>query len=249
MSRAEQNQAKDQLNQQNQYAAGANTTAGNIYNTLFPQLQQNLTNPTANNPELASAGTQFQNEINNPIGLPSTSGYSTADKNAMTTASNQSLGGAVAGAVGQGNQTAARTRNAGGYATALDDAVRNAGRTQSQNALGVQEKSADLSAQQQAQDAQLRSQNVNAGLTGLENNANSISNIENSAMSGMEGLYGQNINELLGMMGMGPNTINAETNAGNNGWLQNTLGILGTAGQLGTGFGNLSNATGGFTKL
>jgi hypothetical protein len=263
MSRGAQQEAKQQLNQTNQYAAGANQQAGNIFNTLFPELQANASNPGASNPELASAGSQYQKEINNPMGLsdieglPTTSGYTPDQVNAMTTASNQSLGGGVGGAVGQGNLTAARTRNAGGYATALDDAVRSAGRQQSQNALGVQEDSAKLSAQQQqdnanlmaqqrATDAQLKSSNLNAGLSGLENNAMGLAGIQQNALSGMEGLYGQNINELMSMMGLGPNEINAETNAGNSGWLQNTLGTIGALGQLGSGIGGAAT---GISKL
>jgi hypothetical protein len=168
----------------------------------------------------------------------------------MTTASNQSLGGAVGGAVGQGNLQAARTRNGAGYATALDDAVRSAGRQQSQNTLGVQEDSAKL-AQQQSEDNdkmladqhttsdQLKSANRNAGLTGLENNATATAGVQQNALQGMEGLYGQNLQELMSMMGLGPQAINSEVNAGNSGWLQNTLGVLGAAGNLGSGAGTL----------
>src|SRR5579871_2376965 len=125
MSRGAQQEAKQQLNTQNQYASGANQQAGNIYNALFPQLQANATNPSASNPELATAGAKFLDEINNPQGLsdiqglPTTAGYTPDQLNAMTTASNQSLGGAVGGAVGQGNLQASRTNNAGGYTTAL----------------------------------------------------------------------------------------------------------------------------------
>jgi hypothetical protein len=238
MSRGAQQQAKQQLNQSNQYAAGANQQAGNIFNSLFPQLQTNATNPTANNPELAAAGAAYQNQINNPLGLTNITGFNPEEKAEMTTASNQSLGGAVGGAVGQGNLDAARTGNAGGYATALDDSVRNAGRTQSQNALGVQEDSAKLAQQQQETSDEMKSANVNTGEAGLESNAMGQASIEQNALSGMEGLYGQNINELMSMMGLGPNEINAETNAGNSGWLQNTLGVLNTVSGMGTGAGN-----------
>jgi hypothetical protein len=263
MSRGAQKDAHNQLQQQNQYASGANSQASSIFNTLFPQLNAEAINPTANNPELASAGKEFQSEIDSPLGLSdirglsNTAGYNQGQINDMTTASNQSLGGAVGGAVGQGNLMAARTHNAGGYATALDDSVRNAGRQQSQNALGVREDSAKLSAQQQQTNDQmladqrtksdeLKSANRNAGMTGLEGNALAQESIRQSALSGMEGLYGQNLNELMQMMGLGPQAVNSETNAGNSGWLQDTLGIVNTLGGLGSGIGNAAT---GVSKL
>jgi hypothetical protein len=266
MSRGAQKEAKQQLNTQNQYASGANSQAGSIFSTLFPQLQQEATDPTANNPELKSAGDQFQSEIDNPMGLSdirglsNTAGYTQGQINDMTTASNQALGGAVGGAVGQGNLEAARTHNGGGYATALDDAVRTAGRQQSQNVLGVRNDSAKLSAHQnevsdqmladqRTKSDEMKSANRNAGLTGLEGNALARESVRQSALSGMEGLYGQNINELMQMMGLGPQAINAETNAGNSGWLQNTLGIVNTLGGLGKDYSGLSSATGGFTHV
>ena len=100
------------------------TTAGRAnrtYNTLFPTLQRNLINPQGFGKDLG----------------------------AINTASQQSIGGSVAGAVGQGNLQAARTRNAGGFAPALDEAVRSGQRQLSQNALGVQENNAYLKNEQQ----------------------------------------------------------------------------------------------------
>jgi hypothetical protein len=44
--------------------------------------------------------------------------------------------------------------------------------------------------------------------------------------------------EILGALGAQNNATNAYTDAGKSGWLQNTMGILGTLGQLGTGAGN-----------
>lgn len=207
MSRGAQKEAKQQLQKQNQYGADANTRGQQLFSSLFPSLE---------------------NQYANPVGLNNTSGYTPEQTNEMTTASNQSLGGAVAGAVGQGNLQAARTRNSGGYATALDDAVRQAGRQQSQNVLGIHEDSAKLSAQQQEMSDQMKSQE------------------REQALSGMEGLYGQNINELMQMMGLGPQAINSEVNAGNSGWLQNTIGLVNALGNVGQGVGSAAT---GISKL
>jgi hypothetical protein len=83
-------------------------------------------------------------------------GLTPRQKSDALTASSGSLGGGVAGAVGEGGLLAARTGNAGGATAALDDAARTAGVTQSQNALGVQNQS----------DAIAR-QNQQTGLSGL----------------------------------------------------------------------------------
>lgn len=83
-------------------------------------------------------------------------GYTPQQKSDQLTASSQSLGGGVAGAVGQGGLMAARTGNAGGAAAALDDASRQAGVQQSSNALDVQNRS-----------DQLATDNQRVGLSGL----------------------------------------------------------------------------------
>lgn len=85
-----------------------------------------------------------------------TQGYTPQQKADQLTASSQSLGGGVAGAVGQGGLLAARTGNAGGATAALDDASRSAGATESGNALDIQNQS-----------DQLASQNQRIGLSGL----------------------------------------------------------------------------------
>lgn len=76
-------------------------------------------------------------------------GFTPQQKSNMLTASGQSLGGAVSGAVGEGGLLAARTGNAGGSASALDDAARTAGVQESSNALGVENADASLAHQNQ----------------------------------------------------------------------------------------------------
>lgn len=75
-------------------------------------------------------------------------GYTPQQLAYINTANQQSLGGGAAATTGQANLEAARTRNAGGFQSGIGEANRSARRQLSQNALGVQEKQANL---QQAQ--------------------------------------------------------------------------------------------------
>lgn len=68
-------------------------------------------------------------------------GLSPADKASLNTASQQSLGGTNASAVGAGGLAATRTRNAGAMAPALAAAAQSAQRQNSANALGTEGKS------------------------------------------------------------------------------------------------------------
>lgn len=102
----------------------------------------------------------------------------------MNTASQQSIGGATAGAVGQGNLTAARTRNRGGFTGALDEAVRGGQRQLSENALGIQGENANLKEQQRQ-----------------------------TALGSLQQLYGSNVQAQLAAMGLTPGTIGQWTNA------------------------------------
>lgn len=95
----------------------ANAQSNQLYNELHPQLSAEATDPQ---------------------------GYSDTDLNAMNTASLQTLGGGVSAAKGEGDLAAARTRNKGGFVPAMKEAVLNAGRTASQNALGIQKSNAQL---------------------------------------------------------------------------------------------------------
>lgn len=126
-------------------------------------------------------------------------GYGQGDLAAMNTAVGQSTGGATAGAVGQAGLTAARTGNRGGFQGALGESAREGMRTNADAALKIQGANADLKQRQQQ-----------AGIQGLQ------------------GLYGTNVNATLSSLGLAPGAINAETQAGNNGWLQNTLNTINT---------------------
>lgn len=87
----------------------------------------------------------LESDIANP------KGYTPQQLAYMNTASQQSLGGSVAGAVGEGNLEAARTRNAGGFQGSSASATRAAQRQLSTNALSVQQAQADLQQRQRQQ--------------------------------------------------------------------------------------------------
>jgi len=124
-------------------------------------------------------------------------GFAPQDLNAMNTASQESVGGSTAGAVSEGNLQAARTRNAGGFAPALDEAARSGGRTLAKNAQDVQTKN-----------AMLRESNRQAGIGGLGD------------------LYGQNSRNMLSALGLGNQATENAINSGKTGWFQNMLGLI-----------------------
>jgi hypothetical protein len=149
--------AQTEIGRQHSVADQNRRQSQNLYNTLVPQLTAESTNPQ---------------------------GYAPEDLAALNTASSQSVGGSQAGTVGQGNLTAARTRNAGGFGAAMDESARAGGRQLSENALQVQGANADLKEQQRQ-----------------------------TARSALQGLYGNNLQATLTAMGMTPGTIGQWTNA------------------------------------
>lgn len=147
--------------------------AGDIYSSIGPQLKNMAANPQ---------------------------GYSPEDINAMTTASNQALGGATAGVTGQAALQTARTRNAGGYSSALDSAARGAEQEQSQNALAIQGANADVKQQQQQ-----------------------------SALGMLGNLYGTNVGATLGGYGASNAALGTQLGA-SPGWFQNMTSLISALG-------------------
>jgi hypothetical protein len=170
--RAAQGAAKTAVTNANNTAGGYGAGASGIASTLVPALQQEATHPTGFNP---------------------------SDINSMLVAGEQGAGGANSGITGEANLHAARTRNAGGFSGALDQAARIKGQQLSQNALGVQNENANLKQKQ-----------MQAGLEGLQN------------------MYGTDVGAQMKSMGMVPEDINAQVNAGKSGWLQNAEGVIKT---------------------
>lgn len=110
-------------------------------------------------------------------------GFAPTDQAAMETGAQQSAGGSQAGAVGQGGLYAARTGNKGGAAAAIADASRGAGQQLSKNLLGIRSANANLKNQQQQ-----------AGISGLENLTGLETGASNTALGNVAGLSNANTN-------------------------------------------------------
>ncbi len=115
-------------------------------------------------------------------------GLTPQQKSNMLTASADSLGGGVSSATGQGGLYAARTGNAGGATAAIDDAARQAGVQQSENALNVENTDAEVARQNQKLGlAGLNGIYDDASRTGVDylNTANSASQAKRNALYGL----------------------------------------------------------------
>jgi len=135
-------------------------------------------------------------------------GYSQQDLSSMLSAAEGGAGGSNSGVVGQANQTAATTRNAGGFQAVLDDAAR-------QRAKAAAGASEGIAAQ-------------NAGLKQTQ---------QQNAEQGLQKMYGTDTSGMLDATGQEARDIDAGVEANNSGWLQNATGILNTIGGLGRGAG------------
>jgi hypothetical protein len=124
-------------------------------------------------------------------------GYGQQETSAMLASGLGGAGGANAGLVGEANQQAATSRNAGGFQAALDDAARSRDKAAAGASEGIAAKNADLMQQQQQEGA-----------------------------SGLQKMYGTDTSGMLDAMGQQNQDINSEVNANNSGWLQNTLGVI-----------------------
>jgi len=141
---------------------------------------------------------ELQREAADPIG------YTPEQTNAQLVAGEQGAGGANASIAGTAGLAAGRTRNSAALSGVLDAAARAKTQQLSQNALNVQNRSADLGIQRQ-----------------------------DAAQRQLAGLYGTNVNAQLGAMGIQNQDLNTELTANRQGWLQNTEGVLNTVGNLG----------------
>lgn len=126
-------------------------------------------------------------------------GFGKQTVNNMNTAALQTAGGAAAGTVGQGNLQAARTNNAGAFAPVAAQAGHDATTALSDAALGVQNRDALLKQQQQQE-----------------------------GLQGLEGQYQTNVGAGENALGLSNNSLQVQNQARQNGWLQNTLGVINT---------------------
>ena len=175
MSRAAQNEATKTYNTSSALENASDAKTSALYNQLTPTYTQEATNPQ---------------------------GFGSANLAAMNTASQQSAGGAEGAAVGQAGRMAAANRNSGSFAPVLDEASRDAGRTLSSNALGVQGMNANLKETQRQ-----------------------------SGLQGLQGLENQQNNDVLSSLGLQNQSTNTLVNAGNSGWFQNMTGLMNAAGK------------------
>ena len=170
MARAAVGQATNLAGTAGTTAAQANSSAAGVNSTLNPFLTSELLHPQ---------------------------GFSQGDTTSMLSAGQAGAGGATAGITGQANLTAARTRNAGGFGSALDAAARS----RQQAAAGSSEQIA-------GQNAQLKNTQ------------------QQDAAQGLQGLYGTDSGNALKALGLQNEAIGTETDAGKSGWLQNATGII-----------------------
>ena len=172
---------KDAFKQYGTAAADSSTlgaNAGNIYGSLTPELQAQAAHPM---------------------------GYTPQQKSAINTAGQQSAGGSMAGATGQGALLAARTRNAGAGANAIQQSGRNAGDELSRVATGTEVGSANLANAQQA-----------------------------NAQRGLEGLNATELGGSLNALGLGNQSVGiAEQADANNPWVKLAQSALAAGGQVG----------------
>jgi hypothetical protein len=170
--RSIQGAAKKNAGTAGDVGTGFGSTASQIGSSLIPGLEREAQNPQ---------------------------GFTPVQKNNMLVASQEGVGGANSGIVGQGNLAAARTRNAGGFTRALDEAARQKGRQLSTNALGVQNEDARVALQRQ-QDAQHQ----------------------------LSGLYGTTTSDQLRAMGLQDEDLKTALEAGKSGWQQNAMNWVNT---------------------
>jgi hypothetical protein len=186
--RAAQSQASNLQATDASNAAQNNAQAQGINSTLNPFLQRELASPQ---------------------------GYSQQDQTAQLAAAMAGTGGATSGVTGLANLTAARTRNAAGFGSALDAAQRMRGQQNAQASENVA-----------ANNSNLKQQQMQEGAAGLQD------------------LFGTDSSNALKALGLQDSAINTETTAAQSGWLQNAMniaktvgGVAGGAGSLGVGFG------------
>lgn len=184
MARAAQSQATNLVGTAGTDAAQANGQAAGVNANLNPFLTSELTHPQ---------------------------GFSQGAQTSMLSAAEGGAGGATAGLQGAAALEGARTRNAGGFSTALDAAARS---------------------RQQA------SAGASEGIAGQ--NAQIQNSQQQSAAQGLQGLYGTDSGNALKALGLQDQAIGTETQAGSQGWLQNATGILNAvsgAGKSAAGLG------------
>lgn len=120
-------------------------------------------------------------------------GLTPLQRNQAMVSSQEATGGTNAGLKGEANLASARTRSAGGFSAALDEAARQKMRQQA-----------------------TATQNVNTESTALANQQ------QQNALRQLQGLYGTNTSGQLQAMGLENQDLATQLAANRQGWLQNT---------------------------
>lgn len=173
-------QAKTQGQQAGSVAGQAGVTANQIGSTLIPGLEAEATHPT---------------------------GLTAEEKANALTKSQEALGGEGASITGAAKLQAMRTRNAGGFAPALDEAARIRGRQAATNAQNISLEDARV-----AREKQMAAQQM------------------------LQGLYGTTSGNQLRAMGLQSQDLQNQLAAGRQGWLQNLEGGLETVADVAKAF-------------
>jgi len=168
--RSAQKQAGQNVATDKSLAGGFGTTASGIGSTLIPGLRREATNPT---------------------------GFTPMQKNDQLVTGAEAVGGINSGAKGLASLEATRTKTAGGFAPALDEAARIKSRQLSTNALNVSGEDARLAQEKQR-----------------------------FAQGELGNLYGGLNKDQLTAMGLSDEAINTMLRAGQSGWQQNAMGWL-----------------------
>jgi len=133
-------------------------------------------------------------------------GLTPQQKNNLLVAGQQGSGGGAGALAGSAALTAARTRNSGALSGTTDAIARAKLQADSGAGLGVENESTNIALQRQKQ-----------------------------AEQQLQGLYGTDVSAQMSELGLGNQDLQTQLKAGQQGWLQNTEGALGTVGNLGLG--------------
>lgn len=135
-------------------------------------------------------------------------GISQQDQTAMLSAEEGGAGGVAGGLATKAAERAGATGNASGFGSSLDDIAREREKAGAQGSEAVAAKNTETKLNQQQE-----------------------------AAKGLGSMYGMDTAAQLRAMGLEPEDVNAEANAGKSGWFQNMTNLIASLGQAAGGAG------------
>lgn len=141
-------------------------------------------------------------------------GFSPVDLSTMQSRAQEAANATAAANEEQAKLRALRSRNPAGIQSSQDAITQAASRAQGNSIQGIQSENAQLKERQRQE-----------------------------AFGGLTGLYDTNVSGMLRAMGLVPEDLNTQLQAGKSGWLQNTLAVADTLGSMG------KNATGAYKDI